>query len=312
MFAPFGYVDVADGTRAVGRPGLPPGLRRTPHYAHPMSASPYAEDFPPDRHVSRDLGVNYRLTSRTSSEVRLPVTEHLLHDDRSVRSDVLLTVFDEAAGFLAIFSVLPDWLATADMTIGVDPRPVGDEVVFETRILKAGKRLVVVEAEASISGERTAWAATAFSRVPRSARNADFEIPEPDPDTVHHMAVAGSGLDRSYPDALGIRTLDATHGVVELEGDDYTRNSAGLLHGGVGGTICLAAVEALASSAGGRWRTIDAHFHYLSPGRVGPFRTSAHTLARHAERSVSRVELVDAGDDDRVMTVATITTTPLG
>jgi uncharacterized protein (TIGR00369 family) len=270
--------------------------------------STYVEDFPPAKHVSRDLGIAYRFTGADSSEVRIPTTPHLLRPDGTVRSEVLLTVFDEAAGFLAVFSILPDWVATADFQFGVDPVDAGDDIELRAQVLKAGARLVVVDLEAWTAGRRTAWSTAAFSRVPRSGANADFEMPEPDTEAVHDLALEGSGFDAAYPDALGLRTVEASAGVVELAFSDYTRNSAGILHGGVVGTLSLRAAE-VASGDADRWRAIDAHLHYLSPGRVGPFRTSAEPLVVGADRQVWRVELTDIGGG-RAMTVATVTTVP--
>ncbi|MDZ7731970.1 MAG: thioesterase family protein [Acidimicrobiia bacterium] len=101
------------------------------------------------------------------------------------------------------------------------------------------------------------------------------------------MALEDSGFDAPYPDAVGLRTLDPADGVVELTFGDYTRNSAGILHGGVVGALSLrAAEEASGGSAG--WRAVEAHFHYLAPGRVGPFRTHAEPLADHPGRRVAR------------------------
>jgi acyl-coenzyme A thioesterase PaaI-like protein len=275
-----------------------------------MSADPdFADDYPPARHVSRDLGIACRFTSAQTAEARVPVTPAVVGADGAVRSEVLLSVFDEVAGFLAVFSVLPDWIATADFQFGVAPVPAGDEVELKAEIIKAGKRLVVVECEAWTDGRRTAWAAAGFSRVPRSGANAQIDMPESDPSVVYDLALADSGFDRPFPEALGIATLDAEAGSLEVTFGPYLRNTAGLLHGGVGGGLGLLAAEA-ASGGSTRWRAIDAHFHYLSPGRVGPFRTSAGRLGGHATRQVWLVEVVDGVDDDRPLTAATVSTAP--
>lgn len=275
-----------------------------------MSADPApVDDFPPARHISRDLRIACSFSARETAQAKVPVTTHLIGPDGAVRSEVLLSLFDEVSGFLAVFSVLPDWVATADCQFGVDPVPAGDEIELRARIVKAGKRLVVVESEASTGGRRTAWAAAGFSRVPRSGANADLEMPDADTSVVYDLALEDSGFDSPFPEALGIETLDAASGSVQLAFSSYVRNTAGLLHGGVGGALALLAAEA-ASGPTGEWRAVDAHFHYLSPGRVGPFRTSATPLAEHSGRRVWRAEVADVGDDDRVMTVVSVTTVP--
>jgi hypothetical protein len=44
---------------------------------------------------------------------------------------------------------------------------------------------------------------------------------------------------------------------------------------------------------------------------LGPFRTTATLLAATDERQTWRVGLVDAGDGDRLMTMASVTTVPI-
>jgi acyl-coenzyme A thioesterase PaaI-like protein len=277
-----------------------------------MSAEPtYGDDFPPAHYVSRDMGIAYRFTSETSAEVHLPVTPHLVAPDGAVRSEVLFSVFDEVSGFLAVFPVLPDWIATADFQFGVDPVPAGDTVEFRSEILKVGKRLVVLESEAWTGGARTAWAAAGFSRVPRSGSNADFEMPPVDTSAVYDLALDGSGFTTAYPEAVGMQIVDGPAGVLELALDDYIRNSAQIVHGGVAGGLALLAAET-ASGGAAAWRAVDAHFHYLAPGRVGPFRTATEPLVVADDRQVWRVRLTDTGDGDRLMTAVSVTTVRAG
>lgn len=273
----------------------------------------YGEEFPPVDYVSRDLGIAYRFTSETSAEVRLPVQPHLVGPDGGLRSEVLYSVFDEVSGFLAVMPVLPDWIATADFQFGTTPVPVGETVDFRSQILKVGKRLVILESEAWTNGARTAWASAGFSRVPRSGTNATFEMPPIDTSVVYDMALEGSGFTEPYPDALGITTVDAAGGVLELPLTGYIRNSAQIVHGGVAGGLAMLAAEAASqgsTDSSAPWRAVDAHFHYLAPGRVGPFRTTTERLVAGDDRQVWRVRLTDRGADDQLMTIVSVTTLP--
>lgn len=280
-----------------------------------MSAEPtYGEEvFPPPHYVSRDLGIAYRFTSETSAQIRLPVSPHVVAPDGALRSEVLLAVFDEVSGFLAVMPVLPDWVATADFQFGALPVPAGDEVEFRAQILKVGKRLVIVESEAWTGGARAAWASAGFSRVPRSGTNATFEMPPVDTSAVYDLAIKGSGFTEPYPDALAISTIDHRGGVLELPFTDYISNSAHIVHGGVAGGLAMLAAETASAAAaddGAHWRAVDAHFHYLAAGRVGPFRTAVEPLVEGDDRRVWRVRLTDAGADGQLMTVVTVTTMP--
>ena len=51
----------------------------------------------------------------------------------------------------------------------------------------------------------------------------------------------------------------------------------------------------------------DLHIHYLAGARSGPVRTSTDVVRAADDHVVCRVEAVDAGSDDRVIAVATVT-----
>jgi hypothetical protein len=77
----------------------------------------------------------------------------------------------------------------------------------------------------------------------------------------------------------------------------------GALQGGVVALVAeLAAEHALQAVAGRPVCVSDLQTTYLGFGRVGPVRTSTEVLS---ERAV-RVEIVDAGAEDRRMTVASV------
>ena len=120
------------------------------------------------------------------------------------------------------------------------------------------------------------------------------------------MALEHSGLAALLFDALGLVVVDARSGVVELAKTDYVRNSFGTINGGVLTMVVEAAAEAASAAALGRPVTvIDFQIHYLDQTRVGPARTSTTVLRTSATEAVCEVTVVDAGNDDLVLTVAT-------
>ena len=119
-----------------------------------------------------------------------------------------------------------------------------------------------------------------------------------------------SRIDIPLHDKIGLRVVDATDGVVEIDKHDYVRNSFGTLNGGVICMVFEAAAEHAARAAGGRpYVGADLSVHYLSQTRAGPARTAAKVL-RHDERhAVCELSLVDAGNDDQLLALATVTLT---
>jgi uncharacterized protein (TIGR00369 family) len=115
---------------------------------------------------------------------------------------------------------------------------------------------------------------------------------------------APAGPDPVLPllEFFGIRA----HGdaAVALEINDRVRNPWGILHGGATAVLVDAAS---AYAVGEDATTADVTMHFLRPGRVGPAVARASVIGERADGHVVRVEVVDAGADDRVMAVAVST-----
>ena len=105
-----------------------------------------------------------------------------------------------------------------------------------------------------------------------------------------------SGFTRPVLDALGLRTVDAAGGVVELVPTDYVENSLGAVQGGVVACIVERAAELALSHAAGRpLAPVGLHLSYLALAREGPIRASAAVLGVSPTWGSARVELVDEG-----------------
>jgi acyl-coenzyme A thioesterase PaaI-like protein len=265
------------------------------------------DDFLPEEHLGRDLHVAYRIPAEGHIRLTIPVVEHLLRPDGTVRSEVLTTILDETTGFVAVFASMPDWGSTASLVMGFTGAPVEPtgELVVDGHAVKVGRRLVFVEADVRWGDVLVATTAGEFAKVGRAERNVGMEMPAPDPTAVFAMGQPHTGLDRSYPERLGIEVVDAAAGVVVMPFESYTRNSSGILHGGVVAALAVAAAEAAAGAP-----AIEAHVQYLSPGRVGPFRTCAERRYEQASgATVWRTETLDlGGEGPQRMTRATVTT----
>lgn len=260
-----------------------------------------AEDFPPIRHVGRDLGISYRLPGPARIELTIPVVPEVLRPDDTVAAEVVATIVDEAVGFLAVLAAQPDWGSTAALSIGFTNRPVAPtgQLLVEGRVRKAGRRLVFVTGRVTWGEVLIAHVDGEFAKVGRADRNTEMEIPPPDPDQIIEMALPGSGLTSPYVEGLGVTTLDPDAGRLRLEFGPYTRNSSGILHGGVVAALGVRAAE-LAAGAAAEHLAIQC----LSAGRVGPFETTAEPMEGHPG-PVWCTTTVDTADD-RLMTAAVV------
>ena len=113
--------------------------------------------------------------SETSARVRTRVTPQVQAADGGVRIGVLATLVDVAGGAAAARVLQPDWMATADLSIGLVGPPVGPWVEARGSVLRRGRTTLVVEAlvvavdedgsELVVDGrspEPVAWASMTF------------------------------------------------------------------------------------------------------------------------------------------------------
>jgi acyl-coenzyme A thioesterase PaaI-like protein len=146
-----------------------------------------------------------------------------------------------------------------------------------------------------------------FSRIPASATVVKVD-PFANIGVRISNARPGSHIDQPLHDKIGLRVLDAVGGVVEVHKSDYVRNSFGTINGGV---ICMmfeAAAEHASRAAGGRpYVAADLQVHYLAQTKAGPARTSALVLRHDEHHAVCDLRLVDAGNDDLLLSLATVT-----
>jgi acyl-coenzyme A thioesterase PaaI-like protein len=102
---------------------------------------------------------------------------------------------------------------------------------------------------------------------------------------------------------MGLRVLDATAGVLELDLTSYVVNSLGTINGGAQAVLIEAAAEAMRPEL----VATDMELHYLSQVRAGPARTIGRVSRDAPDHSVVTVELVDAGHHEQLLALATVT-----
>jgi uncharacterized protein (TIGR00369 family) len=260
--------------------------------------------YPPEQHVLRDLRFRFdHDPDGQHSRAWMPVVDELCNDQGSARAGALATLVDVVGGGLAAVAAQPDWIATADLTLHAyaAARP-GSVVEASARVVRAGRTTVVIEVDLVDDAARGVGIATmSFAVLPRRDHNPDVSIVRGQgPST---MATEESRLREPLLAALGLDIVDAAAGVVEAPVLDWSKNSMGAMQGGIVAVVADAAAEAALRAATGAPLVVsDLQVTYLGFGRVGPVRSRVDVLGTTANSASARVELVDVGAEQRVMT----------
>lgn len=226
--------------------------------------------YPPARHLLRDLGFAGTGT-REESINRITITDGLL-GPIGVRLGVLATLVDVSGAGIALSSVAPGWIATADLNVHL-VQPVFEGAVSAIcRPLRVGARSVVVRADLTDEGGNLiAIGRMAFARIPGSATQAVVEEAVSDGLTSFAME-GGRPLLEPLTERCGMESVGP--GQLRFEKSEYVRNSFGTVNGGV---LALAADEAAVSAAGGGSAT-DLQIHYLEQIGDGPVGVTAEVI----------------------------------
>jgi uncharacterized protein (TIGR00369 family) len=257
------------------------------------------------------LRVRLEVREKGPSTITAPVAANVSADQGGMGIGVVGMLADVLGGALSIRSVYPDWVATSSLLVHTTRRAVSGSVTALGSLLKAGGGTVFVEldireepAGGGGRGESIGSAFVVYARLPRREDTLELEMPGGGMDS-YAFALESSGLRRPLLDAVGARPLDPATGRFELPMSGYVRNSFGALQGGLVAILADASGQGAARMAAGRnVTTRDLTVHYLSPGRAGPFRTRAEIMRMDGTSVLSRVELVDSGAGDRLISVA--------
>ncbi len=220
------------------------------------------------------------------------VPEVCVPNEGVVRPSVLLTWADILTGSLANQFTLPRICLTVDLDVRIaKPLPVGASLTAVGRILKAGRTVVFGEADFTLDGD-DGPAAVALATFVASPRPQD-DIADRDTD----IAKLGPTVARVPPapiaDLLGTQVLG--DGRVEVARHPRILNWAETVQGGAVAAVAEEAVLALEGAI-----APDAlQVRYTGAVRTGPMRATASRLG-----AWSRVEVRDAGNDDRLAAVA--------
>jgi acyl-coenzyme A thioesterase PaaI-like protein len=238
------------------------------------------------RDFTADLGHRHRFDD-DGSIVDIPITPTLLTSDgKGIRVSVLAAFADLTTGSIASAALAPRIPLTVSLRIHRASMIAPDSLVARGRVVSLGRTHAVLEAEfrATESTELVASSVVSFMASPRPGDV--FRTP------IREFSARGS-ISAPFADQLGAVVL--APGMVELERRPYVMQGSGTVQGGA-----LALVAELAAESAASRSVLDLDLSYLSAVRHGPVRSSVRVL----DQSTIRVELVDAGDSNRLAVLA--------
>ncbi len=247
------------------------------------------------RHVLNDLGwVVTRADDDADTlagsavvvpQMHVPGTGHL-------RLSILAAWADVVAGHLASFRIHPRVPVTLELDVHLFVPPPGTGTVNGMgRIVKAGRSVFVASVDFTTeSGDPIGFAAASFVPAPDERLTLDIPL------SVDRDVPAPREAVLTVPFAERAGCAVRAPGVAVLGHSEESLNASNTLNGGL---IALACEEAaLSLSPGTTLASLD--LRYLQPVRVGP--AVAEAEVRHG---LGRIEVRDAGNENRLCVVAT-------
>lgn len=223
----------------------------------------------------------------------VPTRPDLLDDAGHAQLGALTFAVDAAVGMSAGWSAMPGWIVTTDVDLRLFGPVAAGPMRAEATPLRRGRSQVLVEARVFDEGDDDrlvaagsanhnilpAAAGVAIDVLPVGVVHRQPSLPHPTPPLHEHFGL-----------------LTRAPGVVEAPMNGTTRNPWGILHGAL---HALLADHARRAIAPGHVESVTVRF--AGPVRVGPAVARAQLVGVHADRrAVVRVEVVDAGADDRL------------
>jgi len=264
--------------------------------------------YPPPQHLLRDLRI---IVDRDAQGVKasLEIMPEMLDGAGRIRVGVLATLVDVAAGETAIRAVVPQWIATSDLSLYVTPLPASGTIEARPRVIRKGRQTVVLEAVFldAESRRELGLATLGFAILP--ARNA-IQKSGHWADAIEHRTEFGhedSGLDGPLIDTVGIEFDAGRPGIAHLAVRSYLLNSLGAIQGGAMAILLESTAEHFATATLAQPVCVRGlAIHYLKLARVGPVRAQTRTIARTTAGLIVHVEIFDEGIGDELLTVATV------
>lgn len=263
--------------------------------------------YPPAEHFMRDCG-QWLEWNGEGYRAGLLATPHLSAAPGGLRAGIWAALADLVGGAVATRTVRPDWIATSDMAVHLFSPVYDGELHVTTRLLRHGKKTAIIEVN-FFGGEknkkRVGLATLGFSIL--KARGETQRMTEEAEALRIEFGDVQNPLTQDILDRLGVEILDPERGQIRLEPTAYCGNTLGAVQGGVLALLADEAGQSLGRQVGHPdWVTRDMTLHYLALGKTGPLETEAEILSQSEHAALVRVEILDRGQANRLILVATL------
>jgi acyl-coenzyme A thioesterase PaaI-like protein len=219
------------------------------------------------------------------------------------RTGVLAMYIDHCGGILA--SELGESpVPTLDLSVHVFRAPQSTELTFESRPLRVGRRLIVVETWVRAAGDPEAFAVGVQTHLSSNGSANDKGALER---RREQLAQPVAVLDEPLGDRAGM--VIRAPGVAEMPIHPFVMNNLGILHGGSIGLLVDLACESVLGDDDHVVTGLD--LRYLNAAKVGPVRVVARTLRTDEAGTHLWAEMTDPGHHDRLCVHALATTARL-
>ena len=249
------------------------------------------------KHIDAELGQVLAVagdelvgTAEVTPHVAVPGTTCL-------RTSVLATYADHVAGLLVGQSIAPRVGMTLDLDVHLHrpPRDVGSIRVVG-RPLKTGRLVTVIDLDLTADGVPVGTAVASFMAAPDARLTLS-----PIADSIAASNGYRVRLEKPFAERAGCERRGPGEAVLAVAGDSI--NASNTINGGL---IALAVEEAALSATPGATLS-SLSMRYLRAARVGPVVATAEVVA-----GLGRVEVRDAGNDNRLVVLATTRVFPPG
>ena len=273
--------------------------------------------YPPPNHMLRDLSLVLAFQASDKATIRAPAGPSVSTDGGTMLLGVMATLVDVLGGGLALRSFYPDWAATTHLSVQSTGRALCGYVDAQGELKKTGRNTVLVMVDIRHTPHKesratpVATAIIGYTRFRPKDRSQLLQI-GPVANNVLHFISDTSGLGQPFLQKVGLQILNEAEGLVQVEMNDYVRNSFNALQGGVFALLAdLAGQTAARCMTGKPFTTADLAIQFLRQGKVGPFQTRTSILRKTKKTVLSRVEILDRGEGDRLLSIATNLATPV-
>lgn len=248
----------------------------------------------PRQHILQELGFDLVRAGAELHGSAGVVPEMCVPGTTSIRTSILAAWTDMTAGTLAVDLMDGRVPVTIELDVHLYEPRRASSIHAVGRLLKAGRSVAVLTVDFTTEdGAPLAVGTGSFMAAP----DATLTLPSTDDLLAAKLHNRGSRL--SIPFAERARCERVEPGVAVLPRSDDGLNSSNTVNGGL---IGLTVEEAVLSLSPGTTLSSLA-MRYLQPARVGPVVATAQVRG-----GLGRVEVRDAGNDDRLAVVATTRT----